>query len=53
MDETEIKLLLIEIVKELTEQEIKELIKQLTFSNKLLSSLLLEVNHRRFVAGLC
>jgi hypothetical protein len=49
MDETEIKLLLIEIVKELTEQEIKEL----TFSNKLLSSSLLEVNHRRFVAGLC
>ena len=53
MNEKDIKLLLVEIVKELTEEEIQELIKQLTFSNKLLSSSLLVKDHPRFAAGLC
>ena len=53
MDKEQSELLLIEIIKELTEEETKQIIKNLTFSNKLLSSSLLEVNHPRFVAGLC
>ena len=53
MNEQDIKLLLVEIVKELTEEEIQELIKQLTFSNKLLSFSLLAKDHPRFAVGLC
>ncbi|BAQ84187.1 hypothetical protein [uncultured Mediterranean phage uvMED] len=53
MDKEQSELLLIEIIRELTEEEIKQLIKNLTFSNKLLSSSLLEVNHPGFVAVPC